>query len=155
MLGAMSMPDGTEYQERLVPSLWAWLAIIGFALFTYIALFVADPIVAAVTAPVVLIVGIVAAWFSAPVIRVRRGELVAAKAHIPTHLLGPATALDRAAIHKAMGVDYDPRIFACLRIGTGHALWLPVLDDTDPTPAWLISTRRPNALRAAITATQS
>lgn len=151
----MSKPSRTEYSERLVPSAWSWLAIAGFALFTYIALFVADPTVAAITAPAVLVLGCVGAWFTSPVIRVADGELRAGRAHIPVGMLGSITSLDRAAVHKAMGIDFDPRTFACLRVGTGHALWLPVLDDQDPTPAWLVSTRRPNALRQAITDAQN
>ncbi len=150
----MSSPSANQFRERLVPSPWAWAAIVGFALFTYIALFVADPTVAAITAPIVLLVGLIVAWFSAPIVEVRDGELKAGQAHIPVDLLGPATLLDRPQILRAMGVDYDPRTFACLRIGTGHAIWLPVLDDGDPTPSWLVSTRRPHALNAAITAAQ-
>lgn len=148
----MSKPNQIEYRERLTPSLWSWLAIAGFALFTYIALVVVDPTIAAVTAPAVLVIGSCLAWFSAPVIAVRDGELVAGRAHIPVDVLGRVTALDRAAVHKAMGVDFDPLTFVCLRIGTGHAVWLPVLDEQDPAPAWLVSTRHPGALTTAINA---
>lgn len=139
-----------EFRERLVPSPWTWLGIVGFAVFTYIALVVVDATVAAWTAPLVLAIGLVAAWCTSPVVRVEGATLVAGQARIDVAHLGPVTILDRAGVLRALGPGFDPRTYACLRTGTGNAVTLPVLDPQDPTPLWIVSTRRPRSLADAI-----
>lgn len=144
--------DSPGYVERLVPGPWTWVAVGVFALFTFITIVVMSLIAAAIVASVTLIVGCVAVWVLAPVIRVQEGELWAGRAHIPVVHLGPASVLDRAGVQGAMGPSYDPRSFSCLRVGTGHAVTFRVLDPQDPTPSWLVSTRRPEDLVRAVDA---
>lgn len=141
-----------RYVERLLPSVSIWLGITMFSLLVFIALFVLDVVIAALVAPVVLIAGFVVAWVTSPQIRVTETELHAGRAHIPLSLLGPAAHLNRDGLRHALGPAFDPRTFACLHLGASHALWMEVLDETDPAPGWLISTRRPAELASALAA---
>ncbi len=163
MLGTMVSPSAHPapvpseqlHRERLLPGVGGFAAILGFAFFTFVALSVVDLRAAWVTSVVVGVGGLVAAFVTAPVVTVRDGELHAGRAHLPVRLLGPVEVLDREGVRAAMGPDYDPRTFVCLRAWTGGAVTAPVTDPADPTPAWLVSSRHPRALAAAIEAART
>lgn len=129
-----------------------WLAVVGFAALVFVMLVVVSATAATIAGGVALALLLAAAWFTSPVVAVADGVLRAGRARIPVDLLGEPVVLGRAEVRTAMGPGYDPRSYACLRTWTGGALWVDVLDPEDPTPGWLVSTRRPEALRAAIDA---
>ncbi len=139
------------YSERLWPRPSGWLLVVGFAGLVLIALLPVGTAVALVGAAVVAVAGVAAAVRTAPLVEVRGGELRAGAAHIPLDLLGPAQALDAQATRHALGPGLDARTFVCLRGWVRTAVLVPVRDPADPTPSWLVSSRRPAELAAAIT----
>lgn len=145
---------GVAYRERLSPGVWTYGAIALFCLFVFVMIVIASLPVAAVVSVALLVAGSAFAFTTSPVVTVSDGHLQAGRARIPVDLLGEPRVLDRAAVSEAMGPRYDPRAFACLRTGTGGAVVLDVLDAQDPTPWWLVSTRRPDALAGAVRAAQ-
>ncbi|MGO2111963.1 MAG: DUF3093 family protein, partial [Pseudoclavibacter sp.] len=46
----------------------------------------------------------------------------------------------------------DARAWLCLRGWSGTSARVEVIDESDPVPYWLFSTRHPDAVRAAIDA---
>ena len=140
------------HSERLLPSLAGWFGIVAFALVLGVALTVAGPVAAVVTAVVTLVVGCAVAWWTSPVVEVREGVLRAGRTEIPTSLLADVVTLDREGVRSQMGTGWDARAFACLRTWTGGAIRADVVDPADPTPFWVVSTRRPDDLAAAVTA---
>ena len=100
---------------------------------------------------VVGLVGALGAMVAAtPRVAVVDGALIAGRARIPVHLLGRAAALDRAGVREAMGPGLDARAYVCLRAWVGRAVRVDVVDEQDPTPYWVVSTRHPQQLLAAI-----
>jgi hypothetical protein len=98
-------------------------------------------------------VGIGVVWLliaGSPIVAVRDGELVAGRAHIDAHLLGDAEILTGEDARLARGRDLDPRAWHIVRGGIDGVLRIPVLDADDPTPVWVVSTRTPDRLAAAI-----
>lgn len=157
MLGAMSSapapaPGPTTYRERLVPGPAGVGAVVLFAVMSGLVVLVSNTVAAIVTTVAVLVVGLALVALTSPVVEVRGGELHAGRAHIPVDLLGTVEVLDAEGVRTALGPGYDPRSFACLRTWTKGAVTAPVVDPADPTPSWLVSTRRPAALQAAIDA---
>ena len=80
------------------------------------------------------------------------GEFRAARAHIALEHLGPAEALDAEATRLAMGPEADARAFLVMRPYLKRAVRVPVTDPADPTPYWLVGSRHPDALAAALNA---
>jgi hypothetical protein len=74
----------------------------------------------------------------------------AGRAHIGLEHLGPAEALDVDATRVAMGVGADARAFLVMRPYLKRAVRVPVTDPADPTPYWLVGSRHPDALAAAL-----
>lgn len=80
------------------------------------------------------------------------GELHAGEAHLPLSCVARTAVVPPTAKRAALGRQLDPMAFV------EHRSWVPgmllvVLDDpSDPTPYWLVSTRHPEALQAAVEA---
>lgn len=157
--GMSSTPTPTTapatYRERLLPGPAGVGAVVLFAVMSGIVVLVSNTVAAVATTVVVLAVGLVLVIVTSPVVEVRGGELRAGRAHISAALLGEVTELDAAGVRTALGPAFDPRTYACLRTWTKGAVTAPVVDPADPTPSWLVSTRRPAALRAAIEAARA
>jgi hypothetical protein len=133
-----------------VPGPGVWAGVVVFAAVVAVAVSVASWTVSAVVGAVVLVVGVVLVLWSSPVVEVVAGELRAGSAHVPLSDLGAVVVLDRAGVGRAMGPAWDARAFACLRTWTGGAIHVEVLDPSDPTPYWIVSSRDAEGLAAAI-----
>lgn len=142
----------TAYLERLhVPLRW-WVQATMFLATVWLAFIVATPGWVAWTATGVLVAltyGVFASWGSAR-IEVRDGVFTAGEAHIETHFVGVPEPLDAERTRAVAGVEADARAFLVLRPYLKRAVKVPILDPADPTPYWLVSTRRPAQLAAAL-----
>jgi hypothetical protein len=93
-------------------------------------------------------------WLSRTEIRVVHNgsepELWAGEAHLPMSVVTRSAEIPESAKSAALGRQFDPAAFLVHRGWVGP-LVLVVLDDPDdPTPYWLVSSRRPDRLLAAL-----
>ena len=145
------------YSERLhVPLRW-WVQATMFLATFWIAFIVAMPAWLAWTAAGVLAASTYALflWVGSVCVAVREGELLAGSAHIPLSLLGTPRPLDADGTRRVHGPEADARAFLVTRPYVKRAVLVPVEDPADPTPYWLVSTRYPDALAAALTAARA
>ncbi|MCS3878804.1 hypothetical protein M2359_002433 [Gordonia amarae] len=78
------------------------------------------------------------------------GELVADKARLPREVVARGATVAATAKSAALGRQLDPAAFLMHRAWI-KAMVLLVLDDPDdPTPYWLVSTRHPDRVLAAL-----
>lgn len=146
----------TRYHERLWPSIWWFL---GGLLIIPAILLVFAPVNG--TAGVILAIACYCGYLAllaagAPRIEVSGAQLRVGTASIPLALTGTVTSYaDRMAARQAAGPGLDARAWTCLRGWVPSSLRIDITDDRDPVPYWLISTRDPDALAAAITAARS
>lgn len=144
------------YDERLRVPLWWWplSLVVGLALASEIPLRGSIFVQGIPYAAVAVGVAALLLWAGRVRVRVAAGELHVDDAHVPLHLLGSAEALDAHGKAHALGPELDPLAFLVLRPWVRGAV-LVVLDDTsDPTPYWLVSSRRPDRLVAALSDAQ-
>jgi hypothetical protein len=142
----------TDYQERLhVPLRW-WVQATMFLATFWLALIVALPGWMAWVASAALLAGIygIFTWLGSARVEVRDGMLHAGPAHIPIARIGAAEALDKEATRRVHGVDADARAFLVTRPYISRAVKVVLDDPDDPTPYWLISSRHPRQLAAAL-----
>ncbi|HET8602977.1 MAG TPA: DUF3093 domain-containing protein [Marmoricola sp.] len=140
------------YSERLhVPLRW-WVQATMFLATFWIAFIVAMPAWLAWTAAGALAASTYALflWVGSARVAVQDGELFAGPAHISLRLLGAARPLDAEATRRVHGPEADARAFLVTRPYVKRAVLVPVEDPADPTPYWLVSTRHPDALAAAL-----
>jgi hypothetical protein len=88
--------------------------------------------------------------FSAAKVVVRDGELWVGEAHLPLEFIGQVQIVPPAAKRKVLGPGFDPAAFALTRSWIGPMVWIEVADADDPTPYWLVSSRRPEKLVTAL-----
>lgn len=138
------------FTERLTPSRAVWLALAGLAVSIGVIALPFGPVTAGITLLVaVALIGVGIRW-STPLVAVRDGELLAGRAHVPVGLLGPAQTLGQDELRHALGPSLDARAFLCIRGWLPRAVRVPLEDPDDPTPYWVISTRRPQELATAL-----
>jgi hypothetical protein len=150
------------YSERLhVPLRW-WALATMFLATVLLAFLVATPAWVALATTGVLTAATAALFVGYGGARVevvaeeRRGDgrpvLRAGRAHIPVDQLGVPVALDARASRRLAGIDADARAYLLLRPYVARSVQVPVQDPHDPTPYWLVSSRRPDRLVAALVA---
>ncbi len=83
-------------------------------------------------------------------VEVADGELRAGEAHIPLALLGEVEIIAQQDRRKTMGPHLDPAAYVVHRGWVKPLVRVRVTDPEDPTPYWIISTRHPEELAAAI-----
>jgi hypothetical protein len=142
---------GVFFRERLtVPWVW-WLlaALFAVSLLFALALYV-GPIwgVAVAVASMLVAVGIFAS--AAVAISVDAQEIRVGRAVIEHRYIGGARALDVAETRLRSGVEADARAHLVLRPYVSTAVEITLDDPADPVPYWLLSTRRPTELAAAL-----
>lgn len=142
------------YKERLhVPLRW-WVQMVMLCVALWYAFVVAlGPLVAwGLTGAIAAGALAFFATYGATMVTVQDGTLRAGKAHIAVDLLQKPEALDKDQTRRVLGVDADARAFLHVRPWIGRSVRVQVADPADPTPYWLISTRRPRQLAAALVA---
>ena len=140
-----------EFRERLHPSPWLHLVAL-LALPASMLVLAPVSLPAGVATGVILSGGlIVLLWALAPVIEIADGALRAGRARIPIHLLGSVEVTRGEEARQARGPSLDARAWLLLRGDVDPIVRIEVTDADDPTPYWLISSRRPEELALAIT----
>ena len=141
-----------EFAERLsVPLRW-WVQGTMLVATLWLALVVAVPLYVAWTVTGIGLAVMVSLFLSygAARISVVNEELRAGRAHISTDHIGAVTALDADAMRLQAGRDADARAFLLLRPYLKRGVRVDLTDPSDPTPYWLISSRQPDRLVAAL-----
>ncbi|RZS54291.1 DUF3093 family protein [Microcella putealis] len=143
------------FRERLWPALW-WYPIVLLIVPATLLIFAAIDLLAGVVTAAVLVAGALGLLIgSAPTIRIADGTLTAGRARIPVELTGDARGASGEEARAERGVRLDARAWLLLRGDVGPVVRVEITDPDDPTPYWLVSTRRPDELVAALSAAKA
>lgn len=148
----VSSETSVLYDERLnVPLRW-WVQATMFLATVWLAFIVALPPALAWGATGVLTGAVVALFlgYGAARVRVDGGVFQAGPARIPVAMLADPVALDAEATRLLAGRDANAHAYLLLRPYLKRAVRVEVTDPADPVPYWLVSTRRPEELAAAL-----
>jgi hypothetical protein len=139
-----------NYSEKLWPAWWVWAmaGVIGGGIGLTVARFSGPGAILTTVALSGLIAALLAR--STPEVAVRDGVLHAGRAHVPLRLTGPVEEFEAVAMRQALGPGLDARAFLCIRGWIPTGVQVALNDPTDPTPYWLLSSRRPAKLAQAI-----
>jgi DUF3093 family protein len=140
------------YTERLRASAWAWPAalavdlIVGFEVllgFDSLPAWLPFAVLLPLTAALLL-------WAGRIRVTVTADEFQVDDARLPLSVISDVVALDAAGKREALGVGAHPLAFVIQRPWIGPAVQVLLDDPADPTPFWVISTRRPVELATAL-----
>ena len=147
----------TTYRERLTaPASW-WLAALVFAAaWGWIMLVATNWSIAIVATVIVAAPCLYAVWrYGSLLISVDADGLRVGRASIDPGHLGGVEPLHRAEYRLKLGTDADARAYLVTRPYIDRGVLVPIADDSDPTPYWIVSSRRPDALAAALGHTEN
>jgi hypothetical protein len=139
------------FRERLsVPVLW-WLLAGMFALSVLLAVgaYLGPVWGAGTTLATLLVAGAIFASASI-VISVDTDQISVGRASIEHRYIAGCRALDAAETRRRAGVEADARAHLVLRPYVKTAVEITLDDPDDPVPYWLVSTRQPQRLAAAM-----
>ena len=141
----------TIYRERLWPAPWLFIStalVIPASLLVFLPINTTTGVFVAV---VLYATCVVALLIAAPVVEVTTTELRAGRARLPLDTIGSVEAYRGDAAQLERGQRLDARAWLLIRGWVSPVVKIEVLDETDPTPYWLVSTRQPDAVIEAIT----
>ncbi|AMY18907.1 Protein of unknown function [Rhodococcoides kroppenstedtii] len=144
------------HDERLGVPLWYWFAGVGVAAILSAEVHLGSPGIPAWLPYLVLVP--FAVWIVARLGRTRvrvverDGEryLLAGKATLPASVVSRAAAVPASAKSAALGRQLDPAAFVLNRSWVKTMVLVVLDDEDDPTPYWLVSSRRPDDVVAAL-----
>jgi DUF3093 family protein len=145
--------DAARYDERLgVPFRW-WVQGVMLVATLWLALVVSVPGLAAwlCTGLALALLGALLMSYGSARLVVDAGWFRAGRARIEAAHLGTATALDAEETRRVAGPEADARAYLLLRPYLKRAVKVEITDPADPAPYWLVSSRHPDELAAAIT----
>ena len=139
-------------RERLVAPVSWWVGVLAFALaWAWLLLVVAGTGAAVVTfVGVAVLTGAVVWAYGRTVVDAGPDGLRVGRAFLTAEHVGAVTPLDRVATREAPGPRADARAWLHGRPYVDTAVRVDVDDPADPAPYWLVSTRHPEAVAAAL-----
>lgn len=144
--------DEPLHLERLrVPVRWwvQWSVMVGSF---WLAMIVAVPerLAWTVTAMLLLVMVVLLRSYGSPKIVVTEQWVHAGRARIERRHLGPIEALDAREMRSQAGPKASARAYLLLRPYISTGVRITIDDPRDPTPLWLLSSRRASALASAL-----
>jgi hypothetical protein len=147
-------PAPDAYTERLSVPWWSWPAGLGLA-----ALFAAEVFLGRSSALTwlpyaILLPATAVALIAAGRVRIRvgAGELYVDDAHLPVTYVTEVSTLDATSRRAVLGPLAESNAFVVQRPWISGGVRVTLNDPADPTPYWVVSSRHPQALAAAIVA---
>ncbi|MFD3543191.1 DUF3093 domain-containing protein [Streptomyces sp. NPDC058662] len=146
-------PSPAHHDERLTApgSWWGIAALIGLACALMLLPLGTLPLLAGLVGGSAL-AGLLVSSYGSARVRVVNGALAAGDARIPVAALGEPEVLDAEQARAWRTYRADTRAFMLMRSYVPTAVRIEVTDPADPTPYVYVSTREPEALRAAVIA---
>lgn len=139
-------------RERLVVPVSWWGGVVAFGLvWGWLVLVLAGPVAGLLTT-----VGVAAACaalvllYGSTVVEAGPDGLRVGRAFLPVAHVGSVEPLDARRTRALLGPEADARAWLHVRPYVDTALRVEVDDPADPAPYWLVSSRDPRALAAAL-----
>ncbi len=150
MSEASAPPDAVLYDERLWPTPFVWLIISGVAAASILVFAPISILTGIIACIVIFLVLVVLLVLSTPRITVTATSLSVGRAHIDREFLGPARAYVKHEATRERGPGMNGLAYLCIRGWIDPVVRIEIEDADDPTPYWLVSTRRPTELVSAL-----
>jgi len=147
----MSNSSGPNYRERLWPAPWVFIAtalVIPASLLVFLPISTTAGIVCAIVLYGAIVVTLLV---TTPAVDVDDALFTAGRARLPLSAVASATSFTGHEAAAQRGTQLDARAWLLLRGWIPGVVKVQLDDPTDPTPYWLVSTRHPAELAAALT----
>ncbi len=143
--------DSIKFKERSPWPIWLWLFLLFLAASLALAVWAAlGTRWGSITMLVQLLGLIYLSQRTVLAIEVSESQLRVGDAHIDRKYLGNVVALTTEEMRQCRGPLSDPAGFMALRFWISTGVKVEIKDSSDPTPYWLISSKKAQPLVAAL-----
>jgi hypothetical protein len=139
-----------NYRERLWPAPWVFIStalVIPASLLVFLPISMTAGIVCAIVLYAAIVVTLLV---TTPIVEVNDTLFVAGRARLPRAVVASVAAFSGADATAQRGTQLDARAWLLLRGWIPGLVKVQLDDPSDPTPYWLVSTRHPDELSAAL-----
>jgi hypothetical protein len=138
------------YQEKLWPTIWVPASY--FPLVPALILISApfNVWIGVITAVVVYGAILIAVYGRAARVTVTEQAFTYGDALVEAEFIGKVSAFSGEAARNERGVNLDARAWTKFKAFMNGVVRIEITDPNDPTPYWLVATRHPNELAAAL-----
>lgn len=146
----MSTSSEPKYRERLWPAPWVFIAtalVIPASLLVFLPISTTAGIICAVVLYGAIVVTLLA---TTPTVEVDDAQFTAGRARLPRRVIASVTSFTGHEATAQRGTQLDARAWLLLRGWIPGLVKVQLDDPSDPTPYWLVSTRHPTELAAAL-----
>lgn len=144
------LPATDLYKERVLPSIYFYVASIALPLSLILVALPFSELVAFGLAIASIPTVLVLSWLGSPLISLTDSNLSIGQVSIENEYLGKAEVIDSESAFLERGAKLDARAFTKFQIGVKQLVKIEITDPADPTPYWLIATRNPEVLAGLI-----
>ncbi len=145
-------PTVPTYSERLWPSIWVWIIVVGISLAGILILAPISMFAGYTAAVVMFLIQAILLLLSTPRIEVTAQSLQVGRAHIERRFVGKVQAFYGDEASAQRGPQLHGLAYLCIRGWISPVVRIEITDEADRTPYWLASSRRPEQLVAALAA---
>lgn len=144
----MAQEEITAFEERLTVPWWAWPVSLGLtvALAAEIGLGVPGMLTWLPFLTLVPMAAVTLAWLGRIRVRVAKGNLHVDDAVLPMKFIEAVEPLSGLPLRDALSAQLHPIAFVIQRPWIRSAVKITLNDPDDPTPYWIVSSRRAEAL---------
>jgi hypothetical protein len=138
------------YRERLWPAPWVFIAtalVIPASLLVFLPISEIAGVICAIVLYGAIVITLVA---TTPLVVVTADDFTAGRAQLPRSAVSGAEAFEGQEATAERGQRLDARAWLLLRGWIPGVVRVELDDPSDPTPYWLVSTRQPRKLVAAL-----
>ncbi len=139
-----------DYFERVLPSLGSFLPTLAVFPTVLLALFPISPVIGyfaggflGLLAPILMIT-------MSPTIKIANGILTTSKAKLPLAVISSVALIAKDQAFAERGPKLDARAFVVFQASVPELVKIELKDEKDPTPYWLLSTRRGSEIKRLI-----
>jgi hypothetical protein len=140
----------TIYRERLWASPWVFIStalVIPASLLVFLPINPSAGVIVAIALYAACVVVLIA---TSPVVEVTTEHFAAGRARLPLAFVGAVKGFAGAEATLERGQRLDARAWLLIRGWVSSVVTVQITDEDDPTPYWLVSTRRPDELVRAL-----
>jgi len=142
-----------EYQELVLPGISYFAIGLLIALGTCLVALPFGETLAIFVGIATLALWIGLAFMTAKRVLISKSHLQVGKAIIERKYLGTAMSLSKEESRNATGPDLSSLAFLKIQFGVPSMVKVQVIDESDPTPYWLFSTRQPDVVEQYLSKT--
>ncbi|MBT0769204.1 DUF3093 domain-containing protein [Kineosporia sp. J2-2] len=132
-----------QLSETLWPSPALWVLLVALGASFGLIPGPVNTTFAVITGVVTAVLAVALIVTLTPKVELAKGVFSAGRASVPASLIAKVEPLDAGQMRVAHGVELDARAFLCTRGWVRTGIRVTLNDPEDPTPYWLISTRKP------------